>query len=274
MSQRTARRPSWDLFGSWAPPVNTPPGPDSWSIFDTLLTPLSSVHQRKIQSLNSLRKEWDAALDDMGGDPSQVRWDRFRPLRLRREEDWSDWLAFLLAESRTGSFAFNLFRLAGFAPDDYSNPVRVEREVTAMGFRGDIVAEWSTGFFSHIEVKIGDENLEKTRATGKALMALYGHRVREWTDFILLLEQQIPDWESLQQHSRANIRLISWNDLARALRADLLRASEPIVWRVWAYSFLGAVEMKLLGLRRDYALSELDLINTHIAILDTGDGNG
>ena len=45
---------------------------------------------------------WADRLADLGGEPVCQDWSRFRPLRLSREEDWSDWLAHLIETSSTG----------------------------------------------------------------------------------------------------------------------------------------------------------------------------
>src|SRR5258708_28212550 len=72
------------------------------------------------------RREWDVALHDLDlGDPSGVDRTSFRMLRLGREEDWSDWLAQLIEDSRAGSFARRVFR---GAPGDSFGGTQVRRE--------------------------------------------------------------------------------------------------------------------------------------------------
>ena len=64
-------------------------------------------------------------LAQFGGDPTHQNWEALRPLRLRsqgREEDWSDWLAYLIQSSDTGTFSCILF---GGSPSEQSNYSRV-----------------------------------------------------------------------------------------------------------------------------------------------------
>ena len=53
--------------------------------------------------------KWDQHLSKVDGDPLHEDWSRFRPLRLTREEDWSDWLAWLLENSNSGRLAAEVF---------------------------------------------------------------------------------------------------------------------------------------------------------------------
>ena len=117
------------------------------------------------------RREWDAALRDLDlldlRDPSAVDRTSFRVLRLEREEDWSDWLAQLIGDSKVGSFAARLF---GGAPADLFAIKQVHREVPSHeGWRADIIVEWKDSSYTHVEVKVGDQNLDKTFDTAVAI---------------------------------------------------------------------------------------------------------
>ena len=46
---------------------------------------------------------------EFGGDPLSTEWSNFRPLRLSREEDWSDWLAYFIETNQHPYFNSLLF---------------------------------------------------------------------------------------------------------------------------------------------------------------------
>jgi hypothetical protein len=62
-----------------------------------------------IREHEELERNWRKKLQPLCGDGSSYDWDRFRPLLHDREEDWSDWLAWLLETSQTGLLAKSLF---------------------------------------------------------------------------------------------------------------------------------------------------------------------
>lgn len=105
--------------------------------------------------LAARRREWDTALCDLDlGDPSRVDRTSFRVLRLSREEDWSDWLAQLIQDSKTGSFAERFF---GSGPADSFAIKQVRREFSSLErWRADIIVEWNDASYTHVEVKVGD----------------------------------------------------------------------------------------------------------------------
>jgi hypothetical protein len=65
------RRIGWDAALAWAP------------AFERLI-------DVGAKALGLALERWDERLRDLGGDPAREDWSRFRPLRLSREEDWSD----------------------------------------------------------------------------------------------------------------------------------------------------------------------------------------
>jgi hypothetical protein len=211
-----------------------------------------AVQTRQIRELAKLAAEWDQRLGQLGGDPCTRPWSTFRPLRLGREEDWSDWLAHLLETSRTGSFAAALFE-ASTDPLALAEP-KVEREEVVQtadqARRADLRIAWTTGAVTHVEVKVGDRSFEKTFDTALALRD--AHRgVTQWTDFILLPEDDRDEWLSeAQTHSLARkveIRTLTWRDVSLALRRTLLAGGDDATWSAWAVAFCGAVEQTLLG---------------------------
>jgi hypothetical protein len=193
------------------------------------------------------RREWDVALRDLDlRDPSAADRTRFRVLRRVREEDWSDWLAQLIEDSKTGSFAERFF---GRAPADSFAIRQVHREVSCdEGWRADIIVEWKDSSYTHVEVKVGDPNLHKTFETAVAVQQRF-HGQRRRRDFILLLPNQRDDWDqACQQNAKLGRRIsvLTWIEVARALRLALRKRAESPAWRIWAHAFCGAIEQKLL----------------------------
>lgn len=171
--------------------------------------------------------------------PSDQDWGRFRPLRLTREEDWSDWLAFIL-EKGPESMRRALLG-AGTAPKS------VRREVAAGGYRADVVLEFDSSSVS-IEVKLDDRDLAKTFDCCSMLEAAETGR---WAHFILLPEDRLDEWHSLVKRGpRAPDRVTprTWTELALAIRRCLWRAEGTLAWRAWAVAYCGAIEQTILDL--------------------------
>lgn len=197
--------------------------------------------------LDTCLREWDRALNDIGGDPSREDWEKFRPLRLSREQDWSDWLAYLLALSRTGRFPARL--LAGDVRYAEHWQVSPEREVRSPGSRADLVVRFVDGGWVHFEVKIGDLDLAKTPGTAQALRSVIEGEFKG--DYLLLPAADVGEWEDVKKglDGADTITILTWHDVAKALRASVReRNAKNLRWRVWAATFLGAVEQRLLGL--------------------------
>jgi hypothetical protein len=213
--------------------------------------------------LDKTLARWDIRLGQLGGDPQRREWQHFRPLRLRREEDWSDWLAHLLANSKSGQLGYKLFReIVGSKQQcDFSRP-EVEREVVVGNRRADIVVVTGNRVGIHVEVKIWDRQFEKTGETS-ALVAgsfvpKYGP-VTVWHN-VILVPEDLKEGEVLDEHHMdVEIEPMAWAHVASSIRAVLAGAdsdAEEISWRVWAWSFVGCIEQKILGfnatlLRRD-----------------------
>ena len=215
---------------------------DRWSPVRVVVEAYQGMLERRHAELEPLLQRWDEALAALGGDPTHVDWDRFRPLRLEREEDWSDWLAFLFERSETGAFAGALFGEPRASWDGLARP-RIEREVTAGGYRADLIIRWTDGRFAHVEVKTGDPSLGKTGATGRAMRQRYGSPPSNWSDWILLLAWQQSDWDA---RGHREIGSLTWDAVAVALRQGL-RSREPVTWQAWAWAFVGAIEQILIG---------------------------
>jgi len=218
-----------------------------WNIFDVLELKLNEFYDYQKNELYEELAVWDSLLKQLGGDPIRSDWKEFRPLLLAREEGWSDWLAFLIARSKTGCFADNLFKITEFARVDYVSPSKVAREITHEGYRADIVIKWRNSFFTHVEVKVGDTNLSKTYGTAEKMRNKYGYEASEWNDYILLLTSQAIEWDRISNQKSNKIVALIWENVSLALRKSLIESDEDIQWLVWAYSFLGAIEQVLLG---------------------------
>ena len=223
-------------------------GPESWEVLSELCGAYSAVTDGYYTEFDKLIEQWDSELAEFGNDPTHTDWSRFRPLRLSREEDWSDWLAYLIEMSDTGVFAQRLLSIPVQKQGDYTLPLNVDREVSHGEYRADIVVQWADKSHTHIEVKVGDDDLGKTSATGRAMRSGYRQSPRKWTNFILMLSQQVTYWdgESHDEDGEPPVNVITWSDVSVALR-QALRSEEQLLWKSWAYSFLGAIEQLLVG---------------------------
>ncbi len=265
---------SWDVFDGWTAtrPVETEL---SWEDVDGMVDAFAAVATERHAELATLLQQWDCVLVDLGGDPTHRDWRSFRPLRLSREEDWSDWLAYLIEASRTGVFAYRLLGCSADAPQDYAGPATVAREVFHSGYRADIVICWANGRRTHIEVKTGDEYLTKTQATGKAMREHFGIPIDQWANRILLLSSQLHDWDAVNTPlgDEPITKAVTWDDACVGLRHGLLGDESP-VWKAFAYVFLGTIEQSLVGFP-GYRLDDrtLEGLNEKVAILREGLAN-
>lgn len=265
---------SWSIFDDWNYKVTEKIFYPDWHIFDSMVSTLSSFYKNRYKEFQSLYSKWDKELKVYGGEPSNFNWNNFRPLRLSREEDWSDWLIHLISKSQTGYFSFHLFRIENTTKNDYSRPAYIDREVSYKRRRADIIIKWKNGIYSHVEIKIGDENLVKTYDTAKAMRSYYNTLKSKWYDFIIILESQVENWVKIDNSKKCYIKYLTWNDVAIALRKSILISNEPLSWKVWAYSFLGAIEQKLLYFKNEYKISDILQIENNIIVLKEGLVNG
>jgi hypothetical protein len=235
--------PSWSSVESWRAPRRSV----DWNATHHWAGSFTAAVTAANQSLGACLEAWDLALEDIGGDPSRKDWASFRPLRLSREEDWSDWLAHLLESSRTGGFPARLLVRDVKAAKKW-RVTKADREVGAAGYRADLVVRFQDSGWAHIEVKVGDLELEKTPATTTALQACVDGQFRG--EYLLLPAADADYWNRVKKGlggSGDGVTTLTWTDLARALRASMLERNEPVGWRVWAAAFLGAIEQRLLG---------------------------
>jgi hypothetical protein len=200
--------------------------------------------------LGRLTELWQGRLNPLP-EVSAVDWRRFRPLRLSREEAWSDWLAHLLEASKTGILAERLFGAALHLPRGTPIGLRVEREVEVAGGerRADLLIHVNEAAWIHVEVKVGDQGFDKTYETAALLRRDYGHG-QPWEDFILLPAADEDAWlvqARARSKTQTEVSAVTWHDVARALRVALWRGGEALPWQAWAHSYCGAVEQRLLG---------------------------
>jgi hypothetical protein len=244
-----AARPtaSWDAALGWL----APPRHATWGAADAWRPALDRVLAASADALRIALARWDDVLRDLGGDPAREDWSAFRPLRLSREEDWSDWLAHLLETARSGRFPARLFGRDPAAGARWRLASCV-REVVAEDYRADLVLRFASGDWAHVEVKVGDLSLAKTPDTGAALRRAEGGTCRG--DYLLLPEENLLHWEGASRaapEACARVEVRTWHDVARALRESLAdRGTESPTWRAWAWAFLGAVEQTCLGFPR------------------------
>lgn len=237
LTRRVPAIPSWSVFESFPKPRQAVlpdwAGVSEWSALG------SSTAERLWRELGDQLERWDDRMAALGGDPSRREWARFRPLRLSREEDWSNWVAFLLAESQSGALAHHLFGPENHAvePGVWATPA-VEREVwTASGERrADIVVTWSFGQRTCVEVKVGDTQFSKTDETADGVGAA--------NSYILLPEEDELSWQAVRS---VRTKARTWRDVAIGLRRTLWSRSENLSWAAWAAALTGAIEQTLLG---------------------------
>ncbi|TAK25719.1 MAG: hypothetical protein EPO40_21975 [Myxococcaceae bacterium] len=240
---------SWTFLDAfrWSPPRALLP---SWAPAQALAQLARRALDGRCRGVEARLIEWDVCLHDLGGDPSRRDWRRFRPLRLSREEDWSDWLAHLLESSSSGILGSALFE---GDVEAYRAPAEVRREWTLPGgFRADLAMRLRDGAWVHLEVKVGDQTFLKTFDEARAIREALGP-VPEIRTFILLPGDSMDAWVEARTTAEAlpgttaQVRDITWACVAVGLRRSLRSRSENASWSAWAYAYVGAVEQRLLG---------------------------
>jgi len=248
-------RADGDFQASWRWLLGFKPPPPasisaSWDPLRNWIAAATAAAQRHVVEMLELARTWDERLSDIGGEINVQDWRRFRPLRLDREEDWSDWLAHLIGSSRTGRFASRLLRRADCEP--LCSP-RVDREISIEDGtrRADLVILWVDATASSLETKVGDRNFDKTFETAAGLRSKYPQvAATGWTDFILLPAEDLSLWDRTRGEGetlgKPPISSITWTQVAIAVRQTLWNHEESAAWRAWAYAFCGAIEQSLL----------------------------
>ncbi|MCK5856124.1 MAG: hypothetical protein KAG64_01465 [Bacteroidales bacterium] len=259
---------SWEIYSDWEWFENDS---NDWSSFGQLNSLFKAAINKRNEEYLLLLEQWNQKLSYLGGDPTNSDWSSFRPLRLAREEDWADWLAYLIEKSSTGYFAESVFKIEGFQQNDYAKPAKVLREVSDItsGYRADIIIEWNKIKQTHFEIKIGDPNLLKTFQASESFQKCFNVSDNDWSNYILLLPNQVSDWLRIIELNDTNqqVSYLTWKQITITLRQSLFK-DENIVWKVWAYSFIGIIEQKLLGFDNYWNLSRMPVnISDKIEIL-------
>lgn len=240
---------SWDVFNTLFELSNNFKEYDWSPINNSLLKAFESFNNEIKSEYTKLLKQSNKEFKSLGGDPVNSDWEKFRPLRLSREEDWSDWLIHLIETSKTGEFCKYFFNeKENFK---FIHPKKCFREVTEKSgkFRADLIINWQDNSYYHIEVKIGDPNLKKTFETSIALKEHFGIKTRKWKNFILILDEQTENWIKTKEQNSLNVIIghLTWSEVSIALRKSI-STKESIHWKCWAYSLIGAIEQNLLKL--------------------------
>jgi hypothetical protein len=223
---------------------------DELKALKELVEAAGEIHKSLLDRFGRLLADWDSKLESLGGDPCREDWANFRPLRLTREEAWSDWLAHLL-EKEGADLAQRLFRRDG----GQAGVEHCRREVPTENCRADLVVEWKDRqHVTHLEVKLEDRDYEKTFRCAPELEEHYrkdrkGSENLSWTDFILLPEERVGDWRTVAAEHKDERRIdsLTWTDVAIELRRALWQGHGDARWRAWASGFCGAIEQRLLG---------------------------
>jgi hypothetical protein len=222
-----------------------------WDSADAISAALQNAATQIQGRLDKSLARWDIKLAQLGSDPQRHDWHSFRPLRLGREEDWSDWLAYLLETSKSGQLGYKLFReIVGSKQSDFSRP-EVKREVFVRNRRADIVLVTGNRVVIHIEVKIWDRQCEKTGETSALVADAFVPKRGPVVTNVLLVPEDLKEGVVLDEHhTGVEIKTMVWAHVASSIRAVLAGAdsdAEDISWRVWAWSFVGCIEQKILG---------------------------
>jgi hypothetical protein len=226
----------------------------SWARARALASRWRALAESSYETLQRTRVEWDRRLELLGGDPSNRDWLSFRPLRLEREEAWSDWLAFLLASSGTGEFATHLLgpdAIGDLGAYRAASAIR-EQPVLDGDRRADVVVLWNDARGTHLELKLWDQSFSKTFDTARGVEQQFP-KATCWTHFVVHPEESMPTWERTKEEElqrgagTPQIQSVTWHRVALALRRSLTCSGEDGAWKAWAYSFCGAIEQRILG---------------------------
>jgi hypothetical protein len=100
-----------------------------WTLITRLIEKSQQAIIPRIREYQNWEHSWEKRLQPLCGSQMTYDWSKFRPLRRDREEDWSDWLAWLLETSQIGILADSLFaRHRNCQVESFISPC-VDREV-------------------------------------------------------------------------------------------------------------------------------------------------
>lgn len=208
---------------------------------------LKNLLERSSLSLSPLS---DPLAEDFG----VHRW-----LKGKREEVYSDWLAWVLEQLPKPEHIFKIFKIK--LQKQYSGEVSVRRERWVPkgdeeeAGRIDLVVEVGDQWAMIIEVKMGLAELADTKKQRKYLRS---KKAKVASTVLLALSGESQSYEGF--------KLRKWEDLCIQLRhmmPDLERAGLSVIQRTMILGFVGAVEQNILDfpgqlklkLRRKYGMS-------------------
>lgn len=255
--------------------------PPSWTNVDEWWQRYVEQQAEELNDLESLFRElehhWEQSPSPYRADPLTVDWSATNqqpgPMRLGQEENWSRWLSQLISDSR-GAFTRDLF---GEQFDDTPDTVRCERayhDEELHDRRVDIVGNTGEHGMT-IEVKIADENYEKTLQAAY-LVEQHDERSLDWSHFLLLPQEKQSviqtDFEGRfdNQTSRPILRadgdfevdvtVLFWCDVAQSLRKVLYTDAERTPhWNASAYLCITLIEQQI---QRHYPESSITGLET------------
>lgn len=249
---------------------------DSWDELDPWWVVYTETgHEKAVEIaklLNLSNDEWRHSNSSFETDPLAVdlTMDRFRrgPLQPRNEVEWSRWLAQLMASSP--ALVTELFDVNVDQP-----PVEVIREDQLSkqdgSFRRPDILVFYADHGVSIEVKLDDENYQKTADTARLVEHHYGDR--EWTQALLLpkrkkerlgsivsspVRDRFDGQLQIEWDDPGPISVIFWSDVTAAIRS-LLRRGEVVDdhWAANAYLFCAVAEQQIMGFQPQPVMDRL-----------------
>lgn len=248
---------TWDELDSW------------WDVYT------ETGHATAIELADLLDRSNDAWKQSDGPfdtDPlaADLTTDRLRrgPLQPSTEVRWSQWLAQLLAPS--AALVTELFGVeVGQSPEEVLREDQLSKQDGSFRRPDILVCHADQGV--SIEVKLGDENYQKTAETARLVERHYDDR--EWTHALLLPKGKIgrlssivepsvsprPDGQlQVEWNDPGSISVIHWRDVTAAIRS-LLRRGDVVddQWAANAFLFCAVAEQQLMGFKPQPVIERL-----------------
>jgi len=211
--------------------------------------------------LDRANDQWAQSATPFDTDPLAADLTRERflrgPLQPGVEVEWSRWLAQLLSPS--GRLVAELFDTPTTQPpDDVRREDRLPKP--GSGFRRPDILVCQPDYGVSIEVKLGDENFQKTRET--AALVEHHYDDREWMHVLLLPKGQrqrlagkirppLVDGalarSQIAWDNPGPVEVLCWRDVSAALRTILCRgAGEDAHWTANAYLLCAVIEQRIV----------------------------
>jgi hypothetical protein len=199
------------------------------------------------------------------------------PLQPNGEVEWSQWLAQLLRPS--AALVTELFNVTvSQAPGKVVREEQLSKEEGT--FRRPDILVFHPGRGISIEVKLGDENYQKTSETAELVERHYNNP--EWDHTLLLPKRKQERLASIVQpqldrgsggrltvewDEPGPIEVLYWRDVTAAIRS-ILRRGEVVDdhWAANAYLFCAVAEQQIMGFQPQPVVEKLiasaDVVNT------------